>query len=99
MLAMKSTKKVLKPEKRNLKNLLTKTKIEAIIRTNTNVTAGKQNDKYSQNENKGEVRGSKTPKKDIVVIRESMIKYVNGRKISRSNSLKIRSHSGYSLWY
>ena len=32
--------------------------------------------------------------KDIVIIGDSMIKYMNGRKISWSSSVKIRSHSG-----
>ena len=61
-------------------------------RNNTNVTARKHNDKRSQSEGKDEVRGNKTPKKDIVIIGDSMIKYVNGREIS--SSVKIRSHPG-----
>ena len=61
-------------------------------RNNTNVTARRQNDKHSQNEDKDEVRGNKTPKKDIVIIGDSMIKYMNGREISRYSSVKIRSH-------
>ena len=36
----------------------------------------------------------KTPKKDIVIIGDSIIKYVNSREISRSSSVKIRSHPG-----
>ena len=44
------------------------------------VTATKHNDKRSQSEHKDEVRDNKTPKKDIVIIGDSMIKYVNGRK-------------------
>ena len=44
-------------------------------RNNTNVTARKHNDKRSQSEDKDEVRGNKTPKKDIVIIGDSMIKY------------------------
>ena len=63
-------------------------------RYNTNVTARKQNVKQSQNKNKDEVRGNKTPKKDIVVIGDSIIKYVNGREIPRSSSVKTRSHPG-----
>ena len=47
---------------------------------NTNVTARKHNDKPSQSEDKDEVRGNKTPKKDVVIIGDSMIKYVNGRE-------------------
>ena len=57
-------------------------------RNNTNVTARK----HSQSEDKDEVRGNKTPKKDIVIIGDSMIKYVNGRETS--SSVKIRSHPG-----
>ena len=56
------------------------------------VTATKHNDKRSQSEHKDEVRDNKTPKKDIVIIGDSMIKYVNGREIS--SSVKIRSHPG-----
>ena len=63
-------------------------------RNNTNVTARKHNDKRSQSEDKDEVRGNKTPKKDIVIIGDSMIKYVNGREISRSSSVKVRNHLG-----
>ena len=63
-------------------------------RNNTNVTARKHNDKRSQSEDKDEVRGNKTPKKDIVIIGDSMIKYVNGRQVLRSSSVKIRSHPG-----
>ena len=48
-------------------------------RNNTNVTDNKHNHKRSQNEDKDEVRGNKTPKKDIVIVGDSMIKYVNGR--------------------
>ena len=58
------------------------------------VTARKHNDKRSQSEHKDEVRGNKTPKKDILIIGDSMIKYVNGREISQSSSVKIRSHPG-----
>ena len=65
-------------------------------RNNTNVTARKQNDnKFSQKSfesDQDEVRDNKTPKKDIVIIDDSMIKYMNGREISRSSSVKIRSH-------
>ena len=63
-------------------------------RNNTNVTARRQNDKRSQNKDKDEVRGDKTPKRDIVIIGDSMIKYMNGREISRYSSVKIRSHPG-----
>ena len=63
-------------------------------RNNTNVTARKQNDKPSQNEDQDEVRDNKTSKKNIVIIGGSMINYMNGWEISRSISVKIRSHLG-----
>ena len=63
-------------------------------RNNINVTARKQNDKRSQNEDQEEVRVNKTPKKDIVIIGDPILKHMNGREISRSSSAKIRSHSG-----
>ena len=56
------------------------------------MTARKQNDKRSQIEDQDELRDNKTPKKDIVIIGDSMIKYINAREISRSSSVKIRSH-------
>ena len=43
-------------------------------RNNTNVTARKQNHKRSRNEDKGQVRDNKSPKKDIAIIGDSMIK-------------------------
>ena len=59
-------------------------------RNNMNVTARKQNDQHSQNKDKNEVRG--TLKKDIIIIHDSMIEYMNGWGISQSSSVKIRSH-------
>ena len=59
-----------------------------------NVTAWKQNNQHSQNKNKNEVR--ETPKKDIVIIGDSMIEFMNGWGISRSSSVKIRNHPGAS---
>ena len=61
-------------------------------RNNMNVTARKQNDQHSQNKDKKEVR--ETLKKDIIIIHDSMIECVNGWGISRSSSVKIRSHPG-----
>ena len=43
-------------------------------RNNSSVTARKLNDKRSQIEDQDEVRNNKTPKKDIVIIGDSMIK-------------------------
>ena len=51
-----------------------------------NVTARKQNDQHSQNKDKNEVR--ETPNKDIVIIGDAMIEYMNGWGISRSSSVK-----------
>ena len=51
---------------KKLKNVPDKTKNRDSNRNNTNVTARKHNDKRSQNEDKGEIRGNKTPKKDIL---------------------------------
>ena len=42
-------------------------------RNNIIVTARKQNDKRDQNEDQDEVRDNKAPKKDIVIIGDSMI--------------------------
>ena len=39
-------------------------------------------------------RDNKTPKKDIVIIGDSMIKYINGLEMSRSSSVIIRSNPG-----
>ena len=50
--------------------------------------------KIKKIEDQDEVRDNKTPKKDIVIIGDSMIKYLNGREISRSSSDKFRSHLG-----
>ena len=61
---------------------------------NTSVTARKQNDKRSQIEDQDEVKDNKTPKKDIVIIGDSMMKYINAREIYRSSSVNIRSHLG-----
>ena len=35
-----------------------------------------------------------TSKKEIIIIGDSMIKHVNGREVSRDNSVKIRCHLG-----
>ena len=52
----------------------------------------KQNDQHSQNKDKNEVR--ETLKKDIIIIHDSIIEYMNGWGISQSSSVKIRSHPG-----
>ena len=61
-------------------------------RNNTNVTARKQNDKRIQNEDQDRVRDNKTPNKDIVIIGDSMIKYLNGwGKFHDSVQLKLEA--------
>ena len=79
-------------KEKKLKKSPDKNKNRDSNRNNTSVTARKQNDKLSQVEDQDEVRDNKTPKKDIVIIGDSTVKYINGRKISRSSSVKIRSH-------
>ena len=54
-----------KTGEQKLKNSPDKNKNRDSTRNNTNVTARKQNDKRYQKEDKEEVRGNKTPKKDI----------------------------------
>ena len=81
-------------KEKKLKKSPEKNKNRDSNRNNTSVTARKQNDKRSQIEDQDEVRDNKTPKKDIVIIGDSMIKYINDREISRSSSVNIRSHPG-----
>ena len=81
-------------KEKKLKKSPDKNKNRDSNRNNTSVTARKQNDKRSQIEDQDEVRDNKTPKKDIVIIGDSMIKYINDREISRSSSVNIRSHPG-----
>ena len=97
MLTMKSIKRVVKTKNRKLKKSPDKNKIRDSNRSNTKVTARKQNDKRSQKSfefDQDEVRDNKTPKKDIAIIGDSIIKYMSDREISRSSSVKIRSHPG-----
>ena len=81
-------------KEKKLKKSPDKNKNRDSNRNNTSVTARKQNDKLSQIEDQDEVRDNKTLKKDIVIIGDSMIKYINARETSRSSSVKIRSHPG-----
>ena len=71
-------------KEKKLKKSPDKSKNSDSNRNNTNVTAGKQNDKRGQTKIKTKPRDNKTPKKNIATIGGSMIKYVNGREISRS---------------
>ena len=79
-------------KEKKLKKSADKNKNRDSNRNNTSVTARKQNDKRRQIEDQDEVRDNKTPMEDIVIIGDSMIKYIDTREISRSSSVKIRSH-------
>ena len=81
-------------KEKKLKKSADKNKNRDSNRNNTSVTARKQNDKRRQIEDQDEVRDNKTPMEDIVIIGDSMIKYIDTREISRSSSVKIRSHPG-----
>ena len=63
---MKSIKRVVRTKKKKHKSL-DKNKNRDSNRINNNVTATKQNDKRSQNEDLDAVRDNKIPKKDIVI--------------------------------
>ena len=69
-------------KEKKLKKSSDKNKNRDSNRNITNVSAWRQNGKRSQNKDQDEVRDNKTPKKDIVIIGDSMIKYMNGRNIS-----------------
>ena len=76
------------------KKLKNKNKNRDSNSNNTSISARKQNDKRSQIGDQDKVRDNKTLKKDFVIIGDSMIKYINTQEISRSSSVKIRSHPG-----
>ena len=69
-------------KEKKLKKSSDKNKNRDSNRNITNVSAWRQNGKRSQNKDQDEVRDNKTPKKDIVIIGDSMIKFMNGRNIS-----------------
>ena len=81
-----------KKKKKKEKNLLTKESKDS-NRYNTNFTARKQNDnKWSHKSfesDQEKVRNTKTFKKDIITISDSMIKYVNDREILRFSLVTI----------
>ena len=70
-------------------------------KTNKQTTSYKKNDKttvnkdsYDSNLIKRQSANSSTVKKEVSIIWGSMIKYVNGREVSRNDSVKVRSHPG-----
>ena len=70
-------------------------------KTNIQTTSYKKNDKrtvHRDNDDSNLIKqqsaNSSTVKKEVFIIGDSMIKYVNGREVSRNNSVKVRSHPG-----
>ena len=69
------------------------------LMTNKQTTSYKKNDKTTVNKDsddsnliKRQSANSSTVKKEVSIIGYSMIKYVNGREVSRNDSVKVRSH-------
>ena len=52
----------------------------------------RENKNPNNKENHGVVNSAS--KKEIIIVGDSMIKHVNGREVSRDNSVKIRCHPG-----
>ena len=70
-------------------------------KTNKQTTFYKKNNKTTVHKDsddgnliKRQSTNSSTVKKEVSVIGDSMIKYVNGREVSRNDSVKVRSHPG-----
>ena len=70
-------------------------------KTNKQTTSYKKNDKTTVHKDsddgnliKRQSANSSTVKKEVFIIGDSMIKYVNGREVSRNDSVKMRSHPG-----
>ena len=70
-------------------------------KTNKQTTSYKKNDKTTVNKDsddsnliKRQSANSSMVKKEVSIIGDSMIKYVNGREVSRNDSVKVRSHPG-----
>ena len=78
---MKPIKRV-KTKKMKIKKSPDKSKNRDSNRNNTNVTVRKQNDNERFNRIKKKQETKKTLKKDIAIIGDSMIKYMNGRENS-----------------
>ena len=77
------------------------------VNTITNEKTNKQTISYKRNEKttihkdnddsnliKRQSKNSSAIKKEVFIIDDSMIKYVNGREVSRNNPVKVRSHPG-----
>ena len=70
-------------------------------KTNKQTTSYKNNNKMTVHKDsddgnliKRQSANSSTLKKEVFIIGDSMIKYVNGREVSRNDSVKVRSHLG-----
>ena len=70
-------------------------------KTNKQTTSYKKNNKTTVHKDsddgnliKRQSANSSTVKKEVFIIGDSMIKYVNGREVSRNDSVKVRSHPG-----
>ena len=71
-------------------------------KTSKQTTSYKKNDKttvHKDNDDSNLIKlqsanNSSTVKKEVFIIGDSMIKYVNGREVSRNDSVKVRSHPG-----
>ena len=70
-------------------------------KTNKQTVSYKKNDKTTVHKDsddsnliKRQSANSSTVKKEVFIIGDSMIKYVNGREVSRNDSVKVRSHPG-----
>ena len=53
----------------------------------------------NKNSNNKEIHGVINPrsKKEIMIVGDSMVKHLNGREVSRNDSVKIRCHLGFIL--
>ena len=61
-------------------------------RSNSLLVKLKENKNLNNLENLGVIKS--TSKKEMIILWNSMIKHVNGREVSRDNSVKIRWHAG-----
>ena len=77
------------------------------VNNTTNEKANKQTTSYKKNDKttahkgnddnnliKRQSTNSSTVKKEVFIIGDSLIKYVNGQEASRNDSVKVRSHPG-----
>ena len=70
-----------------------KTNIQATSCRKNNKTAVHRDNDDSNLITRQSADGS-AAKKEVFIVGDSMIKYVNGREVSRNNPVKVRSHPG-----